>query len=239
MRATISPSLIPYSFQKDDQTSKFSGKKKNSLFPSLPPLPSLALLSSSSIDKSSALDKFSSGISLPHVHDVLCGRGVTTNRHKGNKKFRKLVDENKDEYVGSSKWRKMDIYKSIVTRIRNLGPPGRFLEKNVSDGLWYVVEDKKAYEKTAQTLRDRAASSRKHQSERNKQTKLNMNMASRSQEVPAPLIPTLLHDPIVTSVSFEPNASDMGGYMGGSFKEQFTFEPNESFMGGYMGGRFQ
>jgi len=35
------------------------------------------------------------GISSPHGHDVLCGRGVTTNRHKGNENFRELVDEKK------------------------------------------------------------------------------------------------------------------------------------------------
>lgn len=35
------------------------------------------------------------GIVAPHQHDVLSGRGVTTNRHKGNENFRELVDENK------------------------------------------------------------------------------------------------------------------------------------------------
>ena len=31
----------------------------------------------------------------PHHHDVLSGRGVTTNRHEGNTKFRSLVALNK------------------------------------------------------------------------------------------------------------------------------------------------
>jgi hypothetical protein len=34
-------------------------------------------------------------ISNPHHHDVLCGRGVTTNRHPGNESFRSLVSLNK------------------------------------------------------------------------------------------------------------------------------------------------
>lgn len=34
-------------------------------------------------------------ISHPHHHDVLCGRGVTTNRHPGNESFRSLVGLNK------------------------------------------------------------------------------------------------------------------------------------------------
>jgi hypothetical protein len=35
------------------------------------------------------------GIEKPHANDVLCGRGVTTNRHSGNESFRRLVLLNK------------------------------------------------------------------------------------------------------------------------------------------------
>lgn len=35
------------------------------------------------------------GIKNPHHNDVLCGRGVTTNRHPGNESFRSLVGLNK------------------------------------------------------------------------------------------------------------------------------------------------
>ncbi len=38
------------------------------------------------------------GIVEPHHHDVLCGRGVTTNRHPGNESFRSLVGLNKVSY---------------------------------------------------------------------------------------------------------------------------------------------
>lgn len=38
------------------------------------------------------------GIGQPHNNDVLCGRGVTTNRHPGNEKFRSLVGLNKVLY---------------------------------------------------------------------------------------------------------------------------------------------
>ena len=34
-------------------------------------------------------------IKKPHHNDVLCGRGVTTNRHPGNESFRSLVGLNK------------------------------------------------------------------------------------------------------------------------------------------------
>lgn len=118
-------------------------------------------------DKSDQLNSSNplTGIVAPHQHDVLSGRGVTTNRHKGNENFRELVDENKAVYVTSTKRQKMSISRSIVNHVRNLDPPGRFLEKNPDDGLWYDIGDKKACEKTAQALRDRAANARKQQSE--------------------------------------------------------------------------
>jgi hypothetical protein len=34
-------------------------------------------------------------IEKPHHNDVLCGRGVSTNRHPGNESFRSLVGLNK------------------------------------------------------------------------------------------------------------------------------------------------
>ena len=55
----------------------------------------------------------------------------------------------------------MTISRSIVEAVRNLGPPGRFLEKDVNTGVWSDIGDKKAVEKTSQALRDGAASLRK------------------------------------------------------------------------------
>jgi len=102
-----------------------------------------------------------SDIKQPHHNDVLCGRGVTTNRHKGNESFRALVGLNKEVYVSSTKKQKMGISRSIVDAVRSLDPPGRFLEKNPISGLWSDIGHKKAVEKTSQALRDGAASLRK------------------------------------------------------------------------------
>mmetsp|Transcript_11247 Transcript_11247/g.16289 ORF Transcript_11247/g.16289 Transcript_11247/m.16289 type:complete len:658 (-) Transcript_11247:290-2263(-) len=55
----------------------------------------------------------------------------------------------------------MTISRSIVETVRTLDPPGRFLEKDPSTGLWYDIGDKKAVEKTSQALRDGAACLRK------------------------------------------------------------------------------
>lgn len=93
----------------------------------------------------------------PHHHDVLCGRGVTTNRHAGNESFRRLVGLNKEVYVSSTKKEKMAISRSIVGAIRSLDPPGRFLDKDPVTGLWFDIGHKKAIEKTSQALRDGAA----------------------------------------------------------------------------------
>ncbi|CAJ1958010.1 unnamed protein product [Cylindrotheca closterium] len=100
-------------------------------------------------------------IKQPHHNDVLCGRGVTTNRHPGNESFRALVGVNKEVYVSSSKKQKMAISRSIVEAVSLLTPPGRFLEKNPQTSLWSDIGHKKAVEKTSQALRDGAASLRK------------------------------------------------------------------------------
>eukprot|EP00934_Nitzschia_sp_Nitz4_P008083 Nitzschia sp. Nitz4//scaffold8_size234185//9733//12128//NITZ4_001229-RA/size234185-processed-gene-0.251-mRNA-1//1//CDS//3329559722//8073//frame0 len=100
-------------------------------------------------------------IEHPHHNDVLCGRGVTTNRHPGNESFRSLVGLNKEVYVSSSKKEKMEISRSIVAAVRQLDPPGRFLEKDPNTGFWSDIGPKKAVEKTSQALRDGAANLRK------------------------------------------------------------------------------
>jgi len=65
-------------------------------------------------------------------------------------------------YLTSTKKQKMMISRSIVDKVRTeLNPPGRFLKKIPQTRLWYVVEDKKALEKTAKKLRDGAAALRK------------------------------------------------------------------------------
>eukprot|EP00339_Tiarina_fusa_P013233 CAMPEP_0117068934 /NCGR_PEP_ID=MMETSP0472-20121206/48319_1 /TAXON_ID=693140 ORGANISM="Tiarina fusus, Strain LIS" /NCGR_SAMPLE_ID=MMETSP0472 /ASSEMBLY_ACC=CAM_ASM_000603 /LENGTH=706 /DNA_ID=CAMNT_0004791209 /DNA_START=33 /DNA_END=2153 /DNA_ORIENTATION=+ len=102
-----------------------------------------------------------SDIFEPHHNDVLCGRGVTTNRHPGNESFRRLVSLNKELYVTSTKRQKMSISRSIVEAVRTLDPPGRFLDKDPLTGRWFEVGHKKAVEKTSQALRDGAASLRK------------------------------------------------------------------------------
>ena len=100
-------------------------------------------------------------IRTPHNHDVLCGRGGGTNNHIGNEKFRDLVNQKKRDYLNSSKREKPLVSKSIVDEIRNMSPPGRFLQKNEATNLWFDIGDQKAREKTSQALREGAPEIRK------------------------------------------------------------------------------
>lgn len=90
----------------------------------------------------------------PHAHDVLCGRGVPTNKHKGNEAFRVLVHSYKDQYKKSRRGEKWSIAASIVEKIHALEPPGRFLEQDLKTKRWCPISQNKAAEKASQALRD-------------------------------------------------------------------------------------
>jgi len=93
----------------------------------------------------------------PSPNDILCGRGVGTNHHPGNKRYRKLVEDRKIEYVNVKRKRdKSVVALDIVKKWRSQSPPGRFLRMDDKTGLWSDVGDKKAREKTSQALREKA-----------------------------------------------------------------------------------
>ena len=100
-------------------------------------------------------------IVAPHQHDVLCGRGGGTNNHVGNELFRQMVNQKKRVYLNSCKRDKPAVSRGIVQAIRNLDPPGRFLQRNETTGMWYDIGDQKAREKTSQALREGAPEIRK------------------------------------------------------------------------------
>lgn len=105
-------------------------------------------------------------ILIPNENDVLCGRGGSINSHKGNEQFRKFVEKRKRVYLTARfKREKRLIATSIVTEIRDMDPPGRFLARkgNMKDninGYWYDIGDEKARDKTSQALRENAPSIR-------------------------------------------------------------------------------
>lgn len=97
-------------------------------------------------------------------NDVLCGRGGATNSHIGNRSFRILVKKNQDNYLNAKKKDKPSVAAYVVSLIRKLDPPGRFLKKDTENGLWYDIGDERAKEKTSQALREGAPELRKRNS---------------------------------------------------------------------------
>jgi len=89
--------------------------------------------------------------------DVLCGRGVRTNNHKGNHYFRYLIDNYREEYFSARKQRKTQISRCIVHAIRTRIPSGRFLKRSSHGDMWYEIGEQKAMEKASQALREGSA----------------------------------------------------------------------------------
>jgi len=95
------------------------------------------------------------GIECPHDNDVLSGRGNFVNAHPGNQRFRTYVLKQKEAYDTTCKGDKPAFSKLIVSTIRNLIPPGRFLIQEKDTKLWSDIGDKKAWNKTRQALREK------------------------------------------------------------------------------------
>lgn len=109
------------------------------------------------------------GIKDPHDNDVMYGRGGGTNHHPGNKRYRKMVEDRKLEYVNSKRLDKPLVALEIIRIWRAQVPPGRFLKLDEKTGLWHDVGDKKAREKTSQALREKAPLIRKQQEDDGKE----------------------------------------------------------------------
>jgi hypothetical protein len=106
-----------------------------------------------------------------HDHDVLSGRGVNIAQHRGNERFRALVQSRyDDDYCASyTTLEKRAVAEEIIHLIRNSSgnvnqetpPQGRFLKRtgraNNARGLqgpWEELTDREAIKKTCQALRD-------------------------------------------------------------------------------------
>mmetsp|Transcript_10907 Transcript_10907/g.16352 ORF Transcript_10907/g.16352 Transcript_10907/m.16352 type:complete len:694 (-) Transcript_10907:105-2186(-) len=105
------------------------------------------------------------GIKDPSKNDVLYGRGGGTNHHDGNKRYRKMVEGRKVDYVNSKRLDKPLVALDIIRQWRGQRPPGRFLKFDEKKEAWIDVGDKKAREKTSQALREKAPLLRKQQEE--------------------------------------------------------------------------
>jgi len=66
-------------------------------------------------------------MATPNNYDVYFGRGRGFFDNPGNKKWRKLIEENLERYEQTVKERKKFVALEIVNHMRNQNPPGRFL----------------------------------------------------------------------------------------------------------------
>mmetsp|Transcript_27998 Transcript_27998/g.68164 ORF Transcript_27998/g.68164 Transcript_27998/m.68164 type:complete len:216 (-) Transcript_27998:43-690(-) len=84
--------------------------------------------------------------------DVLCGRDKVSHAHVGNKRFRQIIEKNREEYqTAPSRDAKTTITCRIVAMIRDSG--GRFLKQNAKTNEWEDVGDGYAREKVSHALR--------------------------------------------------------------------------------------
>ena len=90
----------------------------------------------------------------PHDNDCLLGRGGKNNQHVGNENLRGMARAVREKYRKSTKKVKSNMSRDLVQKVRNLDPPGRFLERNPVTNEWEDVGDERAREKVSQVLRD-------------------------------------------------------------------------------------
>ena len=87
--------------------------------------------------------------------DVIAGRGGESNNAVGNKKYRNIVNQRKQEYRAiplKQRKAKTAFVKSIVQHVNNCG--GRFVDLDEKTGRYYVVTMDRARKKTSQALRE-------------------------------------------------------------------------------------
>ena len=91
-------------------------------------------------------------------HDIVCGRGAPVTWNEGNRSFHDLIVARQAEYLCSKRSEKPEVATRIMELIKAKG--GRFVRrvKNGCQGRfgWEEIEEKRAYEKVCQSLRERA-----------------------------------------------------------------------------------
>lgn len=91
---------------------------------------------------------------VPAYTDVVHGKGFSINMRPGNKRYRSLIEMVKSDYDAAPKSLKGMYGNQIVNHIYNLSPPGRFLRKDDTSGIWVEVGKEEAVRKARQALRD-------------------------------------------------------------------------------------
>ena len=88
-------------------------------------------------------------------NDVLLGRGNGIAKNRGNRIFRNMVWNLRDEYVRADRSDKRVVANRVIDAMAQLDPPGRFIARSSSSTKYVEVNRKKAVEKTCQALREK------------------------------------------------------------------------------------
>jgi hypothetical protein len=90
---------------------------------------------------------------IPQRFDIICGRDRVSHSHCGNKRFRVIIEMNRERYQNKiPRNDKSAITAELVTMIRSCRPGGRFLKMDENNN-WYDVGDEYAKEKVSHALR--------------------------------------------------------------------------------------
>lgn len=131
--ATAGPPDSPWKKKKSNKSKNASDRP--SKYPKMPPGPRPV-------------------IEKPRFNDVLFGRGGQIALHPGNVQFRQIVWQEKDEYQRTrNAGIKRDVAMHVIGLVRELEPPGRFLElagTSIMEGPWVESTPERILEKTSQ-----------------------------------------------------------------------------------------
>lgn len=122
-----------------------AGKREERLVTAIPCMSAVDSLPASSLDGQTNIPGLSAS-------DVLCGRDKISHAHIGNKRFRQIIENNREAYqTAPSRDAKTTMTCRIVAMIRDSG--GRFLKHNPETNEWEDVGDGYAREKVSHALR--------------------------------------------------------------------------------------
>ena len=84
--------------------------------------------------------------------DVYCGRDKRNHSHPGNKRFRDLIQANRDRYQNAAlREYKTRITSDIIDMVHSYG--GRFLRLDEASNTWYQVDGAYIHDKVSHALR--------------------------------------------------------------------------------------
>lgn len=90
----------------------------------------------------------------PKKFDIVCGKDKLSRAHVGNKRFRAVIEMNRERYqTAPTRDDKTQITCEIIAMIRSCQPGGRFLKFDTDTNQWIVLGDEYAREKVSHALR--------------------------------------------------------------------------------------